>query len=199
MGLLLARDNDTGIFYVEDVQRFQLSPGERNQRIRAVAEADALRYRNEVLIFIERTGGAGKAEIYSLKLLLQGFPVYEDVITGTRKKIVGHEKLPGPAKVVRANPVAAQAESGLFRLKSGRWNDEFIAELEAFPMFSHDDQVDALSGGFHRLVLSFGPTGMQSPERSEGHAAMPQDYGVSVQRPHEAVNRYDRPGWFSRG
>ncbi len=199
VGVLLARDNTTGMFYVEDVQRFQLSPGERNQRIRAVAEADAARYRNEVLIFIEEEpGSGGKEQTYQFKVLLAGFPVYKDRVAGVRKKIVGHEKLPGPAKVVRANPVAAQAETGLMKIRAGRWNDEFLAELEAFPLFANDDQVDALSGAFNRLCLSFGPMGMDSPQRAEGYAAQPQDYGVTLAKPPEADNRYDRPGWFKR-
>lgn len=198
VGVLLARDNATGIFYVEDVQRFQKSPGQRNQHILAVAKADSLRYRNEVVIVVEQEpGSGGKEQIYQMKVLLQGFPVYKDIVSGVRKKIVGHEKLPGPAKVVRANPLAAQAESGLVKIRAGRWNDEFLSELEAFPMFANDDQVDATSGALNHLVLKFGPTGIQSPERSEGPAIQPEEYGVSVKRPEEG-DWGSREGWFKR-
>jgi predicted phage terminase large subunit-like protein len=34
----------------------------------------------------------------------------------------------------------------------GAWNEDFFSELESFPEGSHDDQVDAASGAFKKLI-----------------------------------------------
>jgi predicted phage terminase large subunit-like protein len=48
-------------------------------------------------------------------------------------------------------PVAAQAEAGNIALAPGDWNEDFLAEIELFPIGFHDDQVDALSGAFEDI------------------------------------------------
>jgi len=37
-------------------------------------------------------------------------------------------------------------------LVRGHWNQEFVAELLAFPQGQHDDQVDAVSGAVQMLA-----------------------------------------------
>ena len=49
-------------------------------------------------------------------------------------------------KKARAMPWAARAESGKCMLIRGDWNRVFLDELVSFPMGSHDDMVDAVSG-----------------------------------------------------
>ena len=49
-------------------------------------------------------------------------------------------------KKARAMPWAARAESGKCKLIRGDWNRVFLDELVSFPMGSHDDMVDAVSG-----------------------------------------------------
>ena len=55
------------------------------------------------------------------------------------------------SKVVRAQPVASQAEIGNIKLTKGHWNKNFLTELDSFPEVKHDDQVDTLSGAFSIL------------------------------------------------
>ncbi len=51
-------------------------------------------------------------------------------------------------KVPRALPWIALAEQGKVFLTRGIWNRDFIDECLAFPLGTHDDQVDAVSLGF---------------------------------------------------
>ena len=59
-------------------------------------------------------------------------------------------------KVVRAEPLAAQASVRNVRLLAGPWNEEFIGEAEVFPVGRLKDQVDAAGGAFNKLCQ---PTG----------------------------------------
>jgi predicted phage terminase large subunit-like protein len=66
-------------------------------------------------------------------------------------------------KIVRAEPVAAQWQSGNVDVLRGPWNETFFAELESFPdKKRHDDQVDALSGAFNAIVAGNWSAGFMS-------------------------------------
>lgn len=151
-GVLMSLDR-RGIFYIEDVKRGQWSYHDRNQIILETAREDARRYNNEVLIFGEQEGGSGGKEVSQMFVkMLVGFPVFVDnVSVGSSKRMVGGEKLPGEAKVVRAMGLSAQAEAGNVRIVSGRWNQDWIEEITSFPEYTHDDQVDATAGAFNKL------------------------------------------------
>lgn len=152
-GVLMARDRQ-GIFYVEDVVRGQWSPGDRNKRMQQVAEDDARRYGNTVNIYVEQEGGSGGKEVAQQALVdLASYPVFVDVVSGPRVRRKDQQALPGEAKVVRAQPVAAQAEAGNVRIKRGAWNDVYLEELTAFPEWVHDDQVDGTSGALNKLAM----------------------------------------------
>jgi phage terminase large subunit-like protein len=86
----------------------------------------------------QEPGAAGKSVTDWLKRCLAGYPVYDHRPTG--------------AKQVRAQPFAAQCEAGNVRLVSGNWNRAYLDELGLFPNGAYDDQVDASSGAFTRLV-----------------------------------------------
>ena len=58
-------------------------------------------------------------------------------------------------KVTRAEPVAAQAEARNIKLLAGPWNEPLLRELEVFPFGAHDDQTDALSGCFAKVVRRY--------------------------------------------
>jgi predicted phage terminase large subunit-like protein len=70
--------------------------------------------------------------------MLAGFPVVAEAISGDKE--------------TRAFNFAAQVNAGNVRLVHGEWNRAFIEELRAFPMGTHDDQVDAGSDAFNRLA-----------------------------------------------
>ena len=51
-------------------------------------------------------------------------------------------------KVTRAIPWAALASGGMVHLVQGPWIQAFLDEVVLFPAAAHDDQVDAVSGGY---------------------------------------------------
>jgi predicted phage terminase large subunit-like protein len=55
-------------------------------------------------------------------------------------------------KATRAAPVAAQVNVGNVSMIRAGWNRKFVEELASFPNGTHDDQVDALSDAYVRLV-----------------------------------------------
>jgi predicted phage terminase large subunit-like protein len=70
--------------------------------------------------------------------MLAGFPVAAESISGDKE--------------TRAFNFAAQVNAGNVRLIQAPWNKAFIEELRAFPMGTHDDQVDAVADAFNRLA-----------------------------------------------
>jgi predicted phage terminase large subunit-like protein len=150
-GLLLAVD-EHGTYYVENVVRGQWGPLERNRIIDQVTDADARRHRGSVISYVEQEGGSGGKEIAAQMVSrLAGHAVFRDVVSGKRTRVSAGEKLPGEAKVIRAMGVAAASENGNIRLVRGDFNENFIAELCAFPEYKYCDQVDAFSGAFNRI------------------------------------------------
>jgi hypothetical protein len=60
-------------------------------------------------------------------------------------------------KMARALTWAGKAGAGLVLLVEGDWNKAFLDELTSFPTGAHDDQVDAISSAFDKLLNnSFG-------------------------------------------
>ena len=56
------------------------------------------------------------------------------------------------SKVVRADPYSSQVNAGNVKLLRGDWNRDYIEELRKFPMGKHDDQVDASSAAFNKVL-----------------------------------------------
>lgn len=136
-GCLIGRHDD-GLYYIRDVRRLRGRPQEVELLIKRTAEADttAIPVRME-----QEPGASGKTMIdhYRRRVL----PQYD------------FKGVPSTgAKEVRANPLSSQAEAGNVKLVRGLWNGDFLDELDAFPQGSHDDQVDAASGGFAEVHVS---------------------------------------------
>jgi len=125
-----------GVYYVEDVQRFRASPEVTEKRIQQTALIDG----RQVDVYMEQEPGAsGKSLVdYYARKILVGYSFHGDRATGDKE--------------IRSNPVSSAAERGNVRLVHGRWIGDFLDELEAFPLGSHDDQVDALSGAVTKLL-----------------------------------------------
>jgi len=123
-----------GVFYVEDVVRLRGSPLKVEQALKATASLDGV----EVEIALAQDPGqAGKAQAQHLARGLAGYRVRLRRESGD--------------KITRAGPLSAQAEAGNVKLLRGKWNREFLAELENFPE-GHDDQVDAAAAAFEALT-----------------------------------------------
>jgi predicted phage terminase large subunit-like protein len=141
VGVLMNAAPD-GLFYVEDVQRGQWSPRERNERIRATAEADKLAYTSYggVQTWIERVPGLAVEVIDTIVRLLAGYPIQTEMARQD--------------KTTRADPFADQCEAGNVRVFEAPWTAVYRDELCAFPNGKKDDQVDGSSGSFSKVVLA---------------------------------------------
>ena len=130
-------------YLVEDVVAGQWSTDTREARIKQTAEldkemAESFVAHTQVKIWIEQEpGSGGKDSAFNTIKNLSGFPVSADRVTGD--------------KVTRAEPFAAQVNIGRVACLIGDWTDQFLGELELFPMGRMKDRVDAGSGAFNKL------------------------------------------------
>lgn len=138
VGVLMCRTLDNR-WVVEDVRRMRGSPQAVEQFIVEITEADAEIYGSEYTVSVPQdAGSAGKAVVSYLVRALAGHRVVWRVMSGD--------------KATRAGPVAAQMNVGNVQMVRGQWNRAFTDELKSFPNGTHDDQVDALSDAFMRLL-----------------------------------------------
>jgi predicted phage terminase large subunit-like protein len=127
-----------GIYYVEDVERGQWSPRNRNVVMRQKAESDGYL----ITIWIEQEPGSGGKESAQISVVdLSGWNVRTETVSGD--------------KLTRAKPFAAQVEAGNVKLVRGPWNEAYLKELHAFTGKDGeiDDQVDGSSGAFNKLTI----------------------------------------------
>lgn len=124
-----------GRYYIEHVARWQKSPHESEQAMKATASQDGPLV---PIDFPQDPGAAGKSYAAVLIRMLSGYSVKASPESGSKE--------------VRATGFAAQCEAGNVFLVRGEWNDAFIDELCNFPLGKNDDQVDAASRAFNRLV-----------------------------------------------
>lgn len=188
VGTLLGQD-DTGNVWVEDVVRGQWSAGTRDRMIAETAQADARRYANEVVVYVEQEPGSGgkhQATAMIRDLSMLGVPVYRDIPGGAGYKSHEGERIPGLAKIVRARPASAAVENGLVTLVRGNWTTEFLAELQAFPHSAHCDQVDSFAAGFNQL--------RQRQSHSGGEIATMAPVGAARIREARPLDRVDGRG-----
>jgi predicted phage terminase large subunit-like protein len=136
VGFLMAGTPD-GRYHLVDVERGKWSADERNALIRRVGFADQERF-GYVPQKIERGIGMGGEATARIVRDCAGLPIEEVSARGD--------------KVTRADPFAAQVNSGNVAMIEAPWNREFIEELASFPFVDHDDQVDAASGAFAFLA-----------------------------------------------
>jgi predicted phage terminase large subunit-like protein len=132
-------------YIVVDVARCQREAFEREQLIKLTAQLDT-RYNSEeqtVTTWLEQEGGSGGKESAQNTAIntLAGFAVEYETATGD--------------KAVRAKPFSSQQKAGNVGLVLGLWNDDYIAELAAFPQGKYKDQTDGSSGGFNKLALGW--------------------------------------------
>jgi len=150
-GLRMHFDRARPRVIISDVTRFRCSSGERDQRIRTIAETDG---HNTVIGIEQEPGSSGKSVIAHLTSdVLFGYTVRGDRPTGPKE--------------VRAQNAASAMQNGQVDIVAAGWNAEFIAECDSFDGTgeTHDDQVDTLSGGFKML------TQMSAPVRTSGRRA----------------------------
>ncbi len=116
-------------WYVLDVERFRGNPGMVENRLKAVAANDGPR----VVQWLEQERGAAG------KLLFQNYA------TNVIPKSTARPLWAQGTKEVKAAVAAARVDEGRVYLADGPWVDDFMSECAAFPLGSHDDQVDGIS------------------------------------------------------
>lgn len=126
--------NVNGIFYVGHVIRFRGSPGAVRKALLNTASQDG----TDVLVDgPQDPGQAGKAQAQDFASHLAGYNVRFSPESGD--------------KVLRAEPLSAQAEAGNVKLIRGLWNEDFLDEGAFFPN-GFKDQIDAAARAFRRLL-----------------------------------------------
>jgi predicted phage terminase large subunit-like protein len=142
VGVLMALAR-TGVFYVIDVVRIQGSPLEVERLKALTAHTDTqLTSRRAVVLLQQEPGAAGKSYVDAqMRGPLLGFTAKVENPTGD--------------KYTRALPMSSAAQAGNLKLLRGKWNKDFLDELEqAGPdekLYDHDDQWDAASSAFNWL------------------------------------------------
>lgn len=138
-GALLSEDVESGLYYIEDIRRFQKSPKKTEEAVREMAAYDNEKVADVKQLFEQEPGSAGKIVVaHYVEDVLKGF-------TADGRRTSGD-------KFVKAQPFLAAAEAGRVRLLRSSWNQPFIDEILQFPDGDYDDQVDAVSGAFTDLI-----------------------------------------------
>ena len=138
---------DQGVWYIEDLQRFQGTPQTVRSRIRQTAELDGRNMR----IIMEQEPAAGIDVIDDFRRnILPGF--YFVGVTPIRARAGGNW----------IGPLSSAAEAGNVKLVRGPWINDWLDECEAYGTDpkAHDDQLIAAAQGM--ADLSVGGTGEHS-------------------------------------
>jgi predicted phage terminase large subunit-like protein len=133
VGMLCGRKQN-GKIVIADVIRVRRKAAAVRSLVRSVAMKDG----KDVWIVLPRDPGqAGKEQSDSYLQMLAGFTVISRAITRS--------------KTTMAEPAAALWQQGNIEIVREKWNEDLLAEFEAFPEGKHDDLVDALSGSVRNL------------------------------------------------
>lgn len=136
VGALIGVD-DLGRIFICDIRRFRGSSLQVEQALINTAALDG----PEVPISgPQDPGQAGKAQAFAFIQKLAGYDVEFTPETGS--------------KTTRASPFAAQVEAGNVFMLRAPWNQPLIDEKRTFPNGTFDDQVDAVSRAFHRVLTA---------------------------------------------
>ena len=160
-GVLMAVED--GEYQVLDVQRFRVGPAEVEVRVRAQAQIDG----PSVPVRIEQEPGSAGVIVsdHYARHVLQGRDFRGVRSTGS--------------KAERARPLAAAISNGLVSLRSeAPWVRDLTNEMRSFPVGTHDDQVDAMSGAMAALT-----------EQDRIQSVLPRSM---VQLCVDAYRKYDR-------
>lgn len=142
VGIRVAREMATGLFFVEGALRVQQTAGVVAALIKATAVTDGATTRVRIP---KDPGQAGVAQAETMILSLAGHDAVAVAPTGDKE--------------TRATPAAVQCEAHNVKIiRTGdptrdAWIEPFLAELTMFPAGAHDDQVDAFADAMNELAL----------------------------------------------
>ena len=127
-----------GVFYVLNVERCRENPKGVQDFVAKVAQKDG---KNIPIRMEQEPASSGKAVIDNYaRYVLPGYDFKGIRSTGD--------------KITRARPMSAAAANGnVCVVESSKWLNDFLDEITAFPeSYTHDDQVDAVTGAFNYLA-----------------------------------------------
>lgn len=127
----------SGQYIILDVINRRCVPGEVRNLVKTVACRDKEQWGAVTIRIPKDPGQAGVDQAQSYLKMLAGFACVAERETGS--------------KGTRAEPLAAQWQGGNAQLTIASWNEEFLDQMEQFPMGRHDDMVDAAAGAFNQL------------------------------------------------
>lgn len=131
-----------GEYFILHVSNDQLAPAEVDRHFVNISQQDAARFKLEHREYRVRweqePGSSGKRESYRMTRMLAGMDA-----RGVSSR---------QDKLLRAKPLAAQAEAGNVSLLNGRWNELFLDHMHGQPELPHDDIMDAAAGAFFDLT-----------------------------------------------
>lgn len=138
-GVLLSVDKAKEHFCIEDIERGQWVWDTIKEKILEVGQRDG----PGVAIRIEEEpGSGGKNQVAELVSHLKRH--------GLTAK--GHNPRNEGDKVMRANTWFAEANQGKWFYVKGLWVEPFFQQLDSFPIGSHDDDIDGVSGARHEIA-----------------------------------------------
>lgn len=141
-GVLIGR-HVRGTYYVKDVVRGQWAAAVREPRIKGTTQLDGQTLSPYTVYIEQEPGSGGKDSVIATITMLEGYAAFADPPTGD--------------KLLRAEPLAAQAKAGNIKIVRGAWNEAFLREFEMCgPKAEYMDQVDATAGGFNKLAKKHG-------------------------------------------
>jgi len=173
----------SGLIVIEHAVHFADAPDVVEARFAETARRDLELDARTQFSIPEDPGAAGKTVLSSFQRRHQGWVIY-----GVR---------PQKDKVTRFRPFSARALAGnVAVVDDGSWDAEgFHNELNNFPLWSHDDRVDATSDAYARLVASLG---------GETDDSLQQAFSKGVERRDDVVTDpynsvLDRDAWADMG
>jgi predicted phage terminase large subunit-like protein len=137
-GVLIGRRRNER-FLIADVINKRLSADEVRKLVLHTAQKDKVRFGSVTIRIPQDPGQAGKEQAKSYTRMLAGFNIKIKPESGSKE--------------TRAEPMAAQWQAGNFDVLTAEWNDEYISQLESFPMSEFKDMVDASTTGFSEIVF----------------------------------------------
>lgn len=123
------------IYYILDIRSAKARPYEVEQLVKSTATSDGY----DIIIGMEQEPGA--SGIYTVDYFSR------DVLPSYTVRAIRANT----SKTSRATAFSAAAEEQRVKIVRADWNSQLLDELEAFPLGKHDDQVDAVAGGFNML------------------------------------------------
>jgi predicted phage terminase large subunit-like protein len=128
-------------YYILDVSANQWGPAEVDREFMRITQADRDRFANSrryLCRWEQEPGSSGKRESWRMVRSLAGIDARGIPSSGD--------------KLVRAKPLAAQAEAGAVHLLRGGWNELFLDHMHNQPDYPHDDIMDAAGGALQDLT-----------------------------------------------